>query len=246
MAKDLKKELRDEAEIMVSGVPGIRVHCGETSCIFEFITYKYKGQVKEENLPQVVREDPPKNEASAHPPPSSMMRSNSVPVPHFSVPFPWPYFGSQQDYATFIASMSQGIPHQDPTHTFRRSNTMGGPYPEHHQHQQPGEELLHHQQYGNDGPNNDTAAFLQKSQFDASRGAESQGRGRGRSAIPHQGTAIPGAFSGAFSGVQVPRSGGVGRGRGGNGQGDVDRMRRRSSSSGFMSSVSEEDHVTSD
>ena len=227
VAKDLKKELGDEAEIMVSGVPGIRVECGETSCIFEFITYKYKGQVKEEeNQPHVVA---PNNETVAQPPTSSMMRSNSLPIP---APFPWLYFVSQQDYTSFLASMS-GIPQQGPAPAFRRSNTMSGPYPEHLQHQ-PGDEV----------PNNDTEASNIASQeppFDDGHVVEGRGRGRGGSALHQQGTATPGVLSGQPASLYRARGGGMGsRGRG------MDRVRHHSSSSGLMSSVSEEENVTSD
>ena len=51
---DLKKELGKEAHIVVNEYNGIRVECGSTSCIFEFVTYKYKGKVKKTQKHEVA------------------------------------------------------------------------------------------------------------------------------------------------------------------------------------------------
>ena len=80
--KDLKEEIGED-EIVVDGFPGIKVQCGKTSCIFEFITYKYKGKVKKEeagtNRDQLESEQPmPDNDLQR----KQVSRSQSVPTPY--------------------------------------------------------------------------------------------------------------------------------------------------------------------
>ena len=74
VVKDLRSELGDEAEVPVEGFSGIRVECGDTECIFEFVTYKYNGERRKE----VVHKLPPSNEVPT-PAPSNIERSQSMP-----------------------------------------------------------------------------------------------------------------------------------------------------------------------
>ena len=76
VVRDLKSELGDEAEVPVEGFSGIRVECGDTECIFEFVTYKYNGEKRKE---EVVIEQPPNNDVPTSPP-SNIERSQSLPA----------------------------------------------------------------------------------------------------------------------------------------------------------------------
>ena len=60
---------------MVEGYSGIRVNCGNTECVFEFVTYKYNGTIKKE---EVMPAAPPNNDA-APPTSSGLTRSQSMP-----------------------------------------------------------------------------------------------------------------------------------------------------------------------
>ena len=78
VVKDLKTELGEAAEVPVEGFSGIRVECGDTECIFEFVTYKYNGEKRKEE--EEVIEQLPNNDVPTSPP-SNIERSLSLPAP---------------------------------------------------------------------------------------------------------------------------------------------------------------------
>ena len=131
--KDLKEEIGED-EIVIDGFPGIRVQCGETSCIFEFITYKYKGKVKKEeagtNRDQLEFEQSmPDNDLQQ----KQVSRSQSMPAPSLGTPY------QITPYSSDPHTQPQHYDPQYPTemqmhgrrqhHHFMRSNTYSGPMP---------------------------------------------------------------------------------------------------------------------
>ena len=95
---------------MVEGYSGIRVNCGNTECVFEFVTYKYNGTIKKE---EVMPAAPPNNDA-APPPSSGLARSQSMPPA--------------------VNTVAEQLGHQVlqlllTTHQLTRSHTVDGSFP---------------------------------------------------------------------------------------------------------------------
>ena len=68
---------------MVEDFSGIRVECGDTECIFEFVTFKYKGEKRKDPTIKPAPLPPPTSSQQVPaPPPSNVMeRSKSMPTP---------------------------------------------------------------------------------------------------------------------------------------------------------------------
>ena len=140
---DLKEQIGNE-EVNVNGFPGIRVKCGDTLCIFEFVTYKYKGKRNKEEDDKVtgVIEEPSQPDNEAHP--EAIERSQSMP--------PYSYMAQQSydpSYQQHYHAQSWGYPTQHPPYPIvggppshnivgpsrirpglMRSHTIAGPTPE--------------------------------------------------------------------------------------------------------------------
>ncbi|CAI8054891.1 hypothetical protein GBAR_LOCUS29945 [Geodia barretti] len=214
VVKDLKSELGDEAEVPVEGFSGIRVECGDTECIFEFVTYKYNGEKRKE----VVFKPPPSNEVPTQAP-TNIVRSQSMP----------PLSAPQQlaeAFGQFFQNLSSVMGQQgSPTPVFARSNTFpaqlgssyAAPQP------QPPHGII---------PNNDTALLENRQQHGRSNGGGNRllqaGRGRG---LLRESAVNQSHDQGSRGSVTDPRE--TGRSR-----------RRSSSTSGIMSSMSQFDSVS--
>ena len=237
MVQDLKKEIGDE-EVIVDGFPGYRVKCGNTNCIFEFVTYKYKGKAKKEEPKEqlqgeTVLLDVPNNEMPPHPP--SVHRSQSMPPNPYIIPYHYitPQSFDEQlmmsppqqpNYAPEFGYLPPTQEYNHPHHhhrrpMFRRSHTMSGPHPELQESvfSPPGEHT----------PNNEDRSMFQ---VDNRRVHGGDGFEKEQSRVQDFGTRSRG----------FPRGmGGVTRGvysRGGQGEAHSRSVRHRSSSSsGIMS-----------
>ena len=234
--------------------------CGDTNCIFEFVTYKYKGKAKQEEdggAPMIVSEQPVPNN-DIHVQSKHVTRCYSMPPQHYGVQHSYAAFPQQQfqfmypPHSPHPAELGyQPSPqdthmygHSRPLPVFRRSNTHSGLFPEY-----PDSLQSVFSPPGVDMPNNDR-------QLSGSDGNEVQTDSRSG-----HGVAIRGGRGlqmetwsenkkndpGIRSRGRLRGSGMTGRGlapRGG--QGDTQASsRHRSGSSGFMSphfeSMSEED-----
>ena len=158
VAKDLTKELGEEAQIQVGGIPGIQVKCGDTSCVFEFITYKYEGKVKEDEQKEQLQ---PNNNAAAPRATNKMVHSHSLPSQQIGTPNQ-SYIGPQQHL------LQDDTRHPPQVH---RRSSMSGPYPDY-------PEVLHSP--GNNLPDNDRQ-FIQYQDrpvqhYDPNRGGLTRGR----------------------------------------------------------------------
>ena len=214
----------------VNGFPGIRVKCGDTLCIFEFITYKYKGKRNKEEddkVAGVVDDEPPQPDNEAHP--GAIVRSQSMP--------PYPY-NAQQLYDPFYQqhydAQSWGYPTPYPMGSgpssnsivgpsrsrpeLMRSNTIAGPTPKF-----PDNNRSDFSPPGLDVRNNENRIYRKEVQFENTNG-HGVGGAMGRGGRGH------------FWRDNRSR-GGIG---GIEGRGGIPRE-RHSSSSGIMSPLSEED-----
>jgi hypothetical protein len=215
VVKDLKTELGEAAEVPVEGFSGIRVECGDTECIFEFVTYKYNGEKKKE----VVFKPPPNNEVPAQAP-TNIERSQSMP----------PLSGPQlaEAFGQLFQSLSSVMRQQgSPTPVLARSNTLPAQLRSSYVAPPPPQGII---------PNNDRALLQNRQQRLDNHGGSNGGgnrvllAGRGRG-LMRESAVIQSHDPGSRGSVSEPR--------------EMGRSRRRSSStSGIMSPLSQFDSVS--
>ena len=82
VAKDLSEQLGDEANVMIDKFSGIRVKCGDTECVFEFVAYKYKGTSRDDD------DDDESSDGDSNPPPN-IIRSRKVLMKNVFCKFYW-------------------------------------------------------------------------------------------------------------------------------------------------------------
>ena len=143
----LKEEVGTDFQI-VDGCHGITVQCGDTSCVFEFITYKYIGKTEKHQPPQlrtladILEEEGefPNDDFSSPPMIRDLRRSKSSPEPNEYVRKKERYFGgnpSQNRLQQQTSMPARASPNNDQPYayssahrTLQHQHTIGSePYP---------------------------------------------------------------------------------------------------------------------